>query len=353
MSFVNVKCPKCGASIQLDSDMKEGFCSYCGSKIHIEEAISKIKIDKSDNLRNLLNLSKAALEASNGQEALDFANKILEINSQNAEAWYIKMKAHGLLAIFKDLKCNEVIIAGRNAIRFGNSSAMKKNVYNYFLNKCLNDLMFCMTTLQNTKDIKRLYDANCRLDAFKATKETLSSDTIADLAIRSETSILKLRYAVPNDEITNDTTLARLTGEVAKQWVYYQNSLNARFNIYGTFMNDLALKRYKDELRRIKEGLPQEQQNIIDGNSMTNESKNGCYIATAVYGSYDAPEVLILRHYRDYSLKKTEAGRMFIKIYYALSPTIANKLKKANLFNRWIKIILNKWVKHLHRKYHY
>ena len=35
MSIVNVKCPNCGASIQLDSDREEGFCSYCGSKVKV------------------------------------------------------------------------------------------------------------------------------------------------------------------------------------------------------------------------------------------------------------------------------------------------------------------------------
>ncbi len=32
---------------------------------------------------------------------------------------------------------------------------------------------------------------------------------------------------------------------------------------------------------------------------------SGCYIATAVYGSYDCPEVWVLRRYRDYKLSKT------------------------------------------------
>ena len=45
------------------------------------------------------------------------------------------------------------------------------------------------------------------------------------------------------------------------------------------------------------------------------QSANGCYVATAVYGSYDCPEVWTLRRYRDNTLAKSWYGRIFIKIY--------------------------------------
>ena len=51
-------------------------------------------------------------------------------------------------------------------------------------------------------------------------------------------------------------------------------------------------------------------------------SVGGCYVATAVYGSYDCPQVWTLRRYRDCTLSKTWYGRAFIGIYYAVSPTL-------------------------------
>ena len=51
-------------------------------------------------------------------------------------------------------------------------------------------------------------------------------------------------------------------------------------------------------------------------------SEGGCYIATSVYGSYDAPEVWTLRRFRDETLADTWYGRLFIKAYYAVSPTL-------------------------------
>ena len=50
-------------------------------------------------------------------------------------------------------------------------------------------------------------------------------------------------------------------------------------------------------------------------------TSSGCYVATAVYGSYDCPEVWTLRRFRDNVLAKTWYGRLFIKLYYAVSPT--------------------------------
>lgn len=81
----------------------------------------------------------------------------------------------------------------------------------------------------------------------------------------------------------------------------------------------------------------------------TNVSE-GCYIATAVYGSYDAPEVMVLREFRDGVLKKSVFGRMFIKFYYKFSPSIANKLKYKKKINLLVKRILNVYVKFLLEK---
>lgn len=321
MSIVNVKCPNCGASIQLDSDRESGFCSYCGSKVKVQDAISKVKIDKSGDLKNLLNLANAAIEANNGQEALDYANKTLEVDSQNANAWYVKMQAQGLLATLGDLKCNDIVTAGRKAIEFDSSEEMKLNIYSYFLTKCLNDFKFLMTQLQDTKAIKDLYNANCQLNAFKATENTLDADTIANLCLTQELSVVGLKLAVPESEITKKQELTRITSEVAKQLVYYQNALNARFNVCGTSLNDAAMTKYKQYLSQIKQGLPTEMQSVIGEESLNNQQA-GCYIATAVYGSYDCPEVWTLRRFRDFCLAKTWYGRAFVHVYYAISPTL-------------------------------
>lgn len=42
-----------------------------------------------------------------------------------------------------------------------------------------------------------------------------------------------------------------------------------------------------------------------------------CFIATAVYGDINAPEVQVLREFRDNVLRETGIGRLAIQIYYS------------------------------------
>ena len=76
-------------------------------------------------------------------------------------------------------------------------------------------------------------------------------------------------------------------------------------------------------------------------------SSGGCYIATAVYGSYDCPQVWTLRRYRDDTLASTSAGRCFIHTYYAVSPTIVRWFGKNDWFVNTSKGILDKFVQQL------
>lgn len=56
----------------------------------------------------------------------------------------------------------------------------------------------------------------------------------------------------------------------------------------------------------------------------------GCFIATACYGNYNAHEVLILREFRDAKLLTNPFGKMFVSVYYTISPFIASKISKSN-----------------------
>ncbi len=74
------------------------------------------------------------------------------------------------------------------------------------------------------------------------------------------------------------------------------------------------------------------------------KKKKGCYIATAVYGSYNCPEVWVLRRYRDYNLDTTKRGRAFIKCYYTVSPLFVKLFGKTKWFNHYWRKKLDKKV---------
>lgn len=79
-------------------------------------------------------------------------------------------------------------------------------------------------------------------------------------------------------------------------------------------------------------------------------SNQGCYVATCVYGSYDCPQVWTLRRFRDYSLATTPLGRAFIRLYYAVSPTIVKWFGDTKWFKKMWQGTLDKMVRNLNAK---
>ena len=73
-------------------------------------------------------------------------------------------------------------------------------------------------------------------------------------------------------------------------------------------------------------------------------SNQGCYVATCVYGSYDCPQVWTLRRFRDYSLAKSFFGRAFIRLYYAVSPTIVKWFGNTQWFKKMWQGTLDRMV---------
>lgn len=88
---------------------------------------------------------------------------------------------------------------------------------------------------------------------------------------------------------------------------------------------------------------------LFGGYHNTNNNQ-GCYIATCVYGSYDCPEVWVLRRFRDGILKRTIQGRMFIKTYYAVSPWLVRHFGKKKWFRNGWKKFLDRMVERLKEK---
>lgn len=64
-----------------------------------------------------------------------------------------------------------------------------------------------------------------------------------------------------------------------------------------------------------------------------------------VYGSYEHPQVIVLRRFRDDVLQKYFWGKWFIKKYYQYSPALVEKVKDKKLINQFIRKILDIFIK--------
>lgn len=70
------------------------------------------------------------------------------------------------------------------------------------------------------------------------------------------------------------------------------------------------------------------------------EKKKGCFIATAVYGSYDHPDVKVFRGFRDNVLQQSSLGRQFIAWYYDHGPRWAEWLKEHEAVSALVRLTL-------------
>jgi hypothetical protein len=61
-----------------------------------------------------------------------------------------------------------------------------------------------------------------------------------------------------------------------------------------------------------------------------------CFIASAVFGSYQAPEVWALREFRFHYLMTNAAGRALVRLYETVSPPVARFLAQ----HEWLKTIV-------------
>lgn len=195
---------------------------------------------------------------------------------------------------------------------------------------------------------------------FSAYGKTMLSFTDSDYYKRQQKfTVLNKSISVINDyyETTSEdkeAVLTKISTAIIKMFsVTYVYDRQTGFGVGGDIWQKDLMRGTKaafiTELKQIAEKHDDQYiQDLIT--KMTPDqakSSGGCYVATAVYGSYDCPEVWTLRRFRDYTLAETGYGRAFIRTYYAISPTLVAWFGHTKWFRKMWKGKLDRMVKNL------
>lgn len=388
MGFIPARCTQCGAEIKVDASKDAGICEHCGTAFVTEKAINNyntyvtndyagatINVVSGD-IQNLIHLAWSALWADKPQEAYDYANKALEIDTGISEPWMIKLKAASAMIDYKNIvgdPAAELVSYGTSAICYLNGLQLTddgeyaeeqppevdkemESVYTTYLLAALGLINEAVFMTDDTTDMFNsiLQGADKELVAIedKATRTDIERLTYWAMALMND---------IPVPFIDKHPAMQDIVKTIVEQYISFCHADSCRMHLYDKELPDYIIAQRKDIQSKLTKGLGEKAVTetkeleqkvdtfIAESNAAltTPPKKEGCYIATAVYGSYDAPEVLVLRHFRDSVLSPHSLGKLFVKCYYAVSPVLVKYLSDNHRFISISRIILDKLIRRL------
>lgn len=392
-------CEMCNSN---DIIKQDGFyvCQHCGMKYSPEEAKkmmiegtvdvsgSTIKVDNSAFVERYLANARRAKQKEDWKETEKYYNMVEQNDPTNIEAIFYSSFAQVKLALLeKDSKEKRqnifnILVKGVSVIddNYDSTSKEHENLLSVIMEdiKGLKNGTIVPTThlaeyvtkngYGNIVDRNQIVEDDSLYTTYNMIDEVIVAymDSLANIivACSSETAkklfVDNLSYLSMESDIHEKVaphidgykTPKQASVEIAKKVKIDAQStlegINAQINKLGKticpmFMIDKELNSYlaymvRDKLREMHP----------DSEALKTKS-GGCYVATAVYGSYNCPQVWTLRRYRDNTLAETWYGRAFIHTYYSISPTLVKWFGDTNWFKNMWKPKLDKMVDNLNK----
>ena len=92
MGFVAVKCPSCGAEVNLDESREFGFCTYCGTKVVQDKIVvehrGQVSVDGISTKESTLERANNYLEQGDFERATIYYNKALDLDPKSAIVYW-------------------------------------------------------------------------------------------------------------------------------------------------------------------------------------------------------------------------------------------------------------------------
>jgi very-short-patch-repair endonuclease len=129
-----------------------------------------------------------------------------------------------------------------------------------------------------------------------------------------------------------------------REYDYYRDNTLARHGIeVHRYSNDEVLYRPLETADKIYQTLKYKNEHPEQG-VIANE---GCFIATAAFGTPMAQEIETLRRFRDSKMKSNLVGRYFITFYYEASPPLAGIIARSKNMKAFVRLNLKQIIRFL------
>lgn len=323
-------CEMCGSN---DILKKDGMyvCQNCGTKYDPEEAkkllvevSGSVTIDNSKKIENYYQLARRAKDSGNSIEAAKFYDLIRQELPNDWEASFYA-------TYFTAMQTNIAgIVNATYTIKAGALSALKLIKTNIVEPEKQTMAVMDLTNSVALSAISMYKSAMNHFSKFSSTDSALTefkerSNAICKMCLDIGDAIEMLFENKNNDLAASAAQLWRIAFTCCSSWNPFPKDENTYLEKIKPFYPDFEYKK-------------------------STGSSSGCYVATSIYGSYDCPEVWVLRRYRDYKLAETWYGRVFIRSYYATSPTLVKWFGNTSWFKNLLKPNLDNMVTHLKAK---
>lgn len=344
MTMKALKCEMCGSN---DVVKQDGLyvCQNCGTKYTVEEARKMmvegtvdiqgtVKIDSSSELENLYKLARIAKIENNVENAAKYYEQILVKDPNSWEATYYTI-------YYKSMNCKLV--------------ELKKYAKN-ITNALPRVMSLVKTEVSDSDERKRIVEEiyssnkliantffNAATNHYKDLPESLKYDGEEEY-LREVIEIQEIMYyyGIIVEELFKESCISvaieswKSGININKEIIKYltPDARDQQLEIITSFAGKIQEYDISYEIPKIE----------------YNRSDSGCYVATAVYGSYNCPEVWTLRRFRDNTLDATWYGRAFIQTYYAISPTLVKWFGETSWFKKLWRRPLDKLVASLRCK---
>ena len=310
MPLVQVKCTNCGANLEIDNTLDAAVCPYCNVPFVVEKAIN--------NYNTANHISAGPVNAYGGSSA-DFAVRGGVLEKYNGAAMEVvipnSVKIIGDQAFYNCKGITSVVIP---------DSVQEIGLWAFYECKALPHI----TIPDSVQKIGQSAFEGCT-----ALAAVVIPDSVKEIRSKAFAECISLTAIVIPASVQRIGIEAFYNCKSLRTVEFKGNP-----QCYSDAFSGTPYQEAKErEARRQWEAKRRQEA----------EQKSGCYIATAVCGSYDCPEVWTLRRFWDNTLDRTWYGRAFIRAYYAVSPTLVRWFGKDSWFQALFRPMLDRLVDRL------